>query len=60
MSEYNELVVEIQKLLPEGKGLGLTQMVIEYLYDELGYVPAGVSATLSIKYKPEELKGEQE
>jgi len=59
MSEYNEMVVEIQKLLPEGKGLGLTEMVIKYLYDELGYVPAEVSASLSIKYKPEELKGKQ-
>jgi len=59
MSEYNELVVEIQELLPKGKGFGLTEMVIEYLYDELGYVPDEVSASLSIKYKPEELKGDQ-
>jgi len=59
MSDYNELVVEIQKLLQEGKGFGLTGMVLKYLYSELGYIPAGVSATLCIKYKPEELKGEQ-
>lgn len=59
MSEYNELVVEIQELLPEGKGFGLTEMVKKYLYDELGYIPAEVSASLSIKYKPKEITGEK-
>lgn len=59
MSDYKEIVVDIQKLGPEGKGFGLTEMVLKYLYSELGYIPAEVSASLSIKYKPEDITGDK-
>lgn len=59
MSDRKELVVDIHKPSLDRKRLRLMLMVREYLFEELGYIPTDVSATLRVKYKPKELKGAQ-
>lgn len=59
MSEYKEMVVDIQRLGLEGKGFGLTESLLQYLYCELGYIPSEAWVSLSIKYKPEDITGKK-